>query len=403
MKMGSETEGGGSGLTFVQGNPQERLRQLLATPLRSLNGHHRIGGQATGDLRTESLAMVKRMLEEKDTTGEGAKLYKEALTDPGKMRSLSALRIQQVSMYLLASLNFASRYFTVVNLGPEDRPLIQEVLEHNEVSYGYVGQDGNARRTKVMPDTTETLLPLRWLNSDVVRYRLQDIYAGDISKAVKATLDTGYDLANKIDGLAYSLLTASLVNGGVFGTFTVTGTKVSRVYIANSRINTANLPTTNDIALAGNSGSTKFRLSAFAAAMHYCDQWAGVFRDGDLRPTGIVLVPSADTTDLASEITPTTTSIAASSVQENLLHGYTRVNYLGVDWTLIPDNTLTSGQAYFQLNKPLGWIYRKPTMDMEMTKQDQWMNYEERFQKSVLGLFIPAQRRMNALRVTYHS
>jgi hypothetical protein len=51
-----------------------------------------------------------------------------------------------------------------------------------------------------------------------------------VAKAAMATLNIGYDLNNKIDELCYDLLNASLNSGGVFGAFTLTGTKASRVF-----------------------------------------------------------------------------------------------------------------------------------------------------------------------------
>lgn len=402
MKSSVGIDGGGAERPYVTGRPEERLRQLLNRPLRSMSGYRLEKGARVGNLEREALADVQRILDTMDPVA-AARFYTEAYANPEKMRSLSALRTQQFSSYVNASLNFAARYYEVVNLAADERPVIQEVLPRNEVAFGYVGQDGNARRMKVMPDSAETLLPMKFLNSEVLRYRLVDIYNGNAAAAAVATVDLASDSANKIDALAYTLLTASLSDGGVFGNFTVTGNKVNRVYLANSRVQTGNLPTSNDLSCSNNSGSTKFRLEAFKKAMNYCDRWAGCFSDGDLRPTGFVLLPSGDATDLADEITPTTTSIAASTVQENLLHNYTRVNYLGVNWTLIPDNTLSDGKAYFILNKPVGFIYRKPSLDMEVTETNRHQNWEERFMKTAIGLFIPTQRRMNALRVTYRT
>jgi hypothetical protein len=92
---------------------------------------------------------------------------------------------------------------------------------------------------------------------------------------------------------------------GSFAAFTTTGEKLDRTYVKNTRLVAANLPTTNDLTLADNGPNTKFRLECLTAALRYCAQWTGLFPDGDLAPTGVVIVPSIDAADIADQFSPT--------------------------------------------------------------------------------------------------
>lgn len=318
----------------------------------------------------------------------------DAWGDKDKQQALNELRVETVNNYIRATSNFASLFFQEVSLGESDRPVIQNETSR-EIDISYLAQDGRERTVKAVAPQTETMVDLRFLNSDSYGYRVQDIYSGNVTQAALRTVDIAFDLQNKIDAEAKTLL------DGALGSFTLTGNKQDRVYVANSRISTGNLPTTNDVTASGTSSSTKFRLEVIRTIMKYCDQWGNAFADGPLRPTGVILVPSIDATDLASEITPDGST--SNAVADGVLSNYSSFTYMGVNWTLVPDVTLTSGKCYPVLNKPVGNLYSKPSMNQEFVETDNRKNWEERSQRVVFGSAIPSPRKVNALRVTYKS
>jgi len=325
--------------------------------------------------------------------------------DADAAASLNALRVEQINNFIYPSLNFAAAFFQIVELAPADRPVIQNETKQ-ETAVGYIGEDGSPKRVKLTNPTAETLIPLKLLTTEAVGYRLHDVYNGDIAASAQKNVDVAFDMANKMDALAYTLLTASLVNGGAFGTFTVTGTKVSRVWVANSRIVTANLPDSNSISLTGNGASTLFRLAAIRAIDNYCNRWANCFPDGPLRPTGRVIVPSLDAGGLAEEIVPEGSATKLDNSQDmgnRLATNYTSFDYLGTRWMIVPDNTLAAGTAYVQLNKPVGTIYTKPSMDEVFEEVQRSKNWAERSMQKVVGFAIQAQHRPRVLRVIYRS
>jgi hypothetical protein len=113
------------------------------------------------------------------------------------------------------------------------------------------------------------------------------------------------------------------------------------------------------------------------------------------------MVPSIDCTDLAEEIEPTSL-IFPNQVAENVLQNYSQFTYLGIKWTLVPDVTLTQGLCYPVLNRPIGQVYYKPSMDEEIVETNRRKNWETRVQKKVINFTIPEPWRVNALRVVYN-
>jgi hypothetical protein len=126
-----------------------------------------------------------------------------------------------------------------------------------------------------------------------------------------------------------------------------------------------------------------------------------MFGTQPLRPTGVIFVPSADVEDIAIEILPT--SNVNNGVADAVLANYTSFTYLGVRWTLVPDVTLAPGYAYPVLNRPVGWIWYKPSMDMSGVDTNMRKNEESRYQTKVLAMASPEGYRPFALRVKYDS
>ena len=352
------------------------------------------------DMETAIAASLKAILEDKSPNAAKAAVIQAAWNDPAKMRQLCELRVEQVNNYIWASSNIAALFFRVQTLSKPDRPVVQNETK-NQIKIGYIAQDGGPKSVKLENPQEETLIPLKYLWSDSYGYFLTDIYNGDISASALKTINISFDLQRKIDSLAFTLLTASLGSGGAFGTFTTTGTKVKRVYVPHGDIDTSNLPTTNDVVLSDNTSSTNLRMDVLRKAIRYCDQWANAFADGALRPTGKVLVPSSDADGILNEITPTGST--NNPIADAAMNSYTSFSYAGVNWMLVPDNTLAPKTCYVQLNKPVGTIFAKPDLDEEYVETDRKKNWEERSQRKVVGFYITEPDRVRALRIKYRT
>ena len=310
-------------------------------------------------------------------------------------------------------------FYEVVNRADDERPVVQNATDQ-QITVSYGGADGGTKMVKVVKEDDETLINLRILTTDKVRHRRVDIYRGSIVDAAVKTLRMAYDMKNQMDGLCYSLLTTSAGVGaatqatGAFGTFryykdssTALAKRTQYTYLPNSRIVIANLPTSNDITLADNAVGTSFRFAAIHAAAKYFSQWAGAFPEGDLIPTGRILVPGADAADFAAQVQPTgnTNNPVANQL---LTQGWMTVDFLGRTWTVMADNTLTPGYCFFEANRKPGKVYLKPSMDRENVWGENDYNLsqnneEERWSQKVFGAYINSATRMNVLRIKYRS
>ncbi|MGN6552297.1 MAG: hypothetical protein ACTHLW_00985 [Verrucomicrobiota bacterium] len=320
-----------------------------------------------------------------------------ALTDPKVHQQLCALRVETFNNFVYATQNIIDFYFETVTLLQDERPAESNTTQ-NEIKCYYNGPEGNPKMVKIDREDEHELKNLHYLTTEPVRYKKVDIYRGTIVDAALQTINLAYDWKNKAEGIAFALLT----NGStIFGNFTFTGKKQNYPYVANSRINTDNLPTSNDLAVTGISGSTNLELSAFDKVIGYCAKWAGSNPANELKPTGRVLVPGSDLETFGSTINAVGAKPTVPA-EKILADGWVGVHYKGVDWVLIPDNTLAPGTMYPELNIKPGRVFYKPSLDKEETK-DVGQNEQEKVMQKVIGFSLNSANRRNICRVKYRS
>ena len=326
--------------------------------------------------------------------------------DAEAVTELNALRSQTIDLYVRAMSNFIS-FFRPVTLQPNEQVCYINTYR-NPISVRYMGQDGGVQTVKAVRAQYPIFVDMREITTDEVGYQIRDINLGpDIAASAQATVDISWDMANKVDYLAFLMMTSgqSLAKQGIFGPFNLTGAPLDRTWIPNDRIVASNLPTTNDLSCSDNGTgagqSNLFRLNVIRTIMAYCEAWGNIW-GAPIRPTGLIIVSSADVTQLASEITPTSL-IFPNAVAEGLLQSYTQFDYMGIRWTLVPDVTLPKGVCYPVLNRPVGEVFYKPAFDEEFVNTDRRKNWETRSQQKVIQFAVPEPWRVNALRVTYSS
>jgi len=338
-------------------------------------------------------------MEQQESRVKMGKLMERARNrDAEAITELNALRSTTIDLYVRATSNFATSFFEEVTLQPNEQAVYIHTFR-NQVNVRYIGQDGDARQVKAVKAQKQVFVDMRELTTDDVVYPIRDINLGtDVNAAAQATVDLSYDLANKVDVDAKTLVDASI------GSFVTTGAKLNRTWIPNDRIITGNLPTTNLITLSDNgtgaNQSNKFRLNVIRAIMQYCNTWGNIF-GGPLKPTGTILVPAIDATDLAFEILPTGNTFNA--VAQAVLQDYMQFDYMGYRWTMVPDVTIAQGACYPVLNRKLGDHYTKPSMDEEFVETDRRKNIETRAQMKVHNFAVPEPWRVGAMRVVYSS
>lgn len=323
-------------------------------------------------------------------------LYKRAYSgDKDAQQELQGLRIESTMNYIVPSLRWA-QFFEIVNLADNERPAVQNTTKQ-ETGYLTVGQDDRkARELRLDPDTYEQLIPLSRVTTDEVEYPTEDIYLGDISRVSKEGFDLDFDLQNKLDGMYFLLLT------GAIGVFDTTNAKKSRrAYNANSRIQAGVLPTSNAVSITGIGAGTTFGQTTIEAIVNYTVRFAGTSKDGDLRPTGEIVVPSLDVSGIISGISMTSAqqNDAAQQVLENGYFDLPKI--LGVNWRVVPDATLARKYCYPRLNKPAGKIFFKPGMSKDVETINQHLAIAKRFKSLVTGNYILEQNKPNLLQVRF--
>jgi hypothetical protein len=341
-------------------------------------------------------------------------------------RTLAAIRLETVDNYVRVGSDFMS-YFNIVTLKDNEQPYIQNTTK-SETRILYLSEDAEPKMVKAVRPTAETAIELRQITTEPVWYRTRDIYKGQIADLARATFDIGFDLKNKFDREAYNLMITALNSGGPYGTFSLTGSKVSRLYVPNSLIDTSQLPTTNDLTVKRRTINAKtnqvvwlndddtvaasesaadiagyFGVPVLQDIVRYCMGWAGVFSDGPLQPTGEIQVPAIDVQDILMGLGTPTPNVMQTNAQEQIQkNGFANIGeWFGVNWKIIPNVTIPSGTCYPKLNKTAGNVYLKPGMDEEFTETDNKKHEETRWQTKVFGIAIIAQRRYNMVRCTY--
>jgi hypothetical protein len=330
------------------------------------------------------------------------------------LRALQALRMDNVELFVKAMSNF-QLFFEPVTLADNEQPVMIHSFK-NPTNVRYTGEDGGARSVKAVKAQKQVFPGLRALTSARVGYQIRDINQGtDVAAAANATVDVAWDLANKEDLELFNLLNGGTINGVAYGTgcyapFNTGAAKLDKTFILHARIQAANLPTTNLIpntsifdVVSGTktpAAFNNFRLGVIRAIMKYCTSWGKIFGT-PLVPTGAIIMPSSEVTDITNEIQPTGTF--NNDVAQGLLNSYATFEYMGVNWTLIGDPTLPPGACYPVLNRKVGQVFHKPSWDEEFVTTDREKNYEEKLAQKVFAAAIWEPWRVNALKVVYSS
>jgi len=328
------------------------------------------------------------------------------------IQELNELRMEKVDLYVRATSMFTSMMYRTVTLQPNQQSCI-ETSYRNPVRARYIGMDGGARTVKAVKARSQQFIDMKEITTDDVGYPMRDIQQGpDIVAQANATVDLGWDLANKVDLEGFNLLQGGTINGnnygtGVYGNFVTTGAKLARTYLPHARIITANLPTKNDYAnsdlddFGGATDNGLFRLSVIRKIMAHCAAWGNIFDNKPVRPTGVIFIPSSQVLGLAVEVKPT--GIVNNPTAEGIMSDYLQFDYMGIRWTLVPDVTLPPGRCYPVLNRPIGTMQVKPSMDQEFVESNPRQNWETRAATKVVNWYTLEPDRVFALRIAYNN
>lgn len=374
-----------------------------------------IAGLTDTGLQAERSALMARVA--KHQTGMSP--------DPEAVRTLASIRVNTYSNYLYAPANFLGLYANIVNLAADERPVAQRTTMQ-EVAITAVGGDGAPKMTRIDLQADETLIPLGFITSDIIRYRNVDVYRGRVVDPALATIRVAYDLGQYENQQIQALLG---IGGGTFnapypaastrgqqypssffGPFTFTGIRANWPYVAHSTLDARNLPTTNNVTCYQQDGVTPqsgFGFQTLAAIVDYAARWQGAFQDGvDLMPTGRILLPPGHIKQIMNGIFPN--GAKEGEIAEDLMKlGWFSVSFLGVKWIFVPDSTLNPNQqvCYPEFNRKPVTVYHKPSLDEEKTSEGDYQiegkNEIERYARKIFGAYWDTSQRAFAARFWY--
>lgn len=328
--------------------------------------------------------------------------------------ALNELRQVNIELFVKAMSNFGLFYEPMTLKDNEQMVFVHSYK--NPVNVKHIAQDGHIGTMKAVKAQKQIYVDMREIAAEV-GYQIRDVNLGmNIAEAAAATVDLAWDMANKVDYEQFKMF----INGGIFAPFSRkkggASDALSATYIPHWRINTANLPPTNNLVLdatnpqvaklglvangTGGGQSNLFRFDVVQAIIDYCESWGEIF-GGKMEPTGAIIIPSSDVSGLTSTIKPTT--LFFNEVAEGVLQNFRSFQYLNKNWVLIPDVTLDPGCCYVVMGKPVGLHLTKPSLDWEDVDTNKRKNWETRMSSKTLQLYVPEPSRLNALRVIYSS
>lgn len=328
--------------------------------------------------------------------------------------ALQELRREDIELFVRAQSNFGL-FFTPKTLADSEQAVYVHTYK-NPTNVKFIGQDGHIGTQKAVKSQKQVYVDMREISAEV-GYQIRDVNLGtDIVAAANATVDVAWEVNNKIDYEAFKLL----INGGIFGPFTMgtpgSSTALNATFIPHWRIQTANLPTTNNISLAAGTAvvnklglvangtstgqSNLFRFDAIQAVVDYCESFGDIFGK-KMSPTGAIIVPSSDVSGMTASVKPLT--LFFNEIAEDVLKDYSAFEYLKHNWVMIPDATLSPGCCYFVLNEPLGDKLTKPSLDWDDVDTNRKKNWETRTTNKTLQYFVAERNRPNIVRVIYSS
>ena len=235
----------------------------------------------------------------------------------------------------------------------------------------------------------------------MVRAKLFDEYKGNIANAGLAVVDISLDLKDKIDALLQLPFLVGTPNSVYTATFVTDGTTAAH-YHASSRINTANYPTGNIIAAAGNGASTKPRFECIRAIDKYFSQFGAGFADGGDMVAGRIHVASGIASQFGDEFTPTTVT---NPYADGLFQNRGSVSFNGRAYEIVPDPTIDPAAKYIYVssNLPAGIFFDKPAGSLVHRHEDTILNEVQTFERALIGYCFPVTWAPRVLAVQFKS
>lgn len=290
-------------------------------------------------------------------------------------------------------------WYKSVTLGESDIPYVRTYVPQ-EITVRIGTGDGTLITHDAQPDLEDdTKAILFFMISDILRARIFDVNKGNIADSALGTVDIALDLLDKIDAYLALAVRVGGANSVFTGTFVNDGTPASHFH-ANVRVNTANYPTGNIIAPAGNGGATKPRFDCLRVIDEYFGRFASAL-DNAVGPVRIHMA-SGIAHQFGDEFTPTS---VANPYTDQVFQNRKMLSYNGRSFEIVPDDTIDPTDKYLYVNggMPIGLYFDKPAGAKVFRKEDDVLNEVSTWERALLATMYPVPWAIGSCAVQFKS
>ena len=318
--------------------------------------------------------------------------------DPAAKSELSGAMIEEVNINVLGQL-FAMSFFRTKTYGPADFPVIRTELYDKNFFVTSIGLNGGNPMKQHVEAMTDYLLNFGYWATPAFEFQQYHLQTGPLNYFGKALARVTYELGLKLDQIARDFLRANAyLNSAVSGTSTlgfgsIAGNAAALTTLLNlhASINSDNIPPANGLDMSA-FATGKLSMEKIKRILDYTVRWtqdvqpqeggglAGPMEVRALHVSSqrwrdlwdqadmVALVATAVTGEPYTPNTAPTATIPAEG--RNAIWRSGKIDtFFGHACPIVPNNTLSSNEAYVAFNRPAGEFHSKPFFDSTVHDQ----------------------------------
>lgn len=311
------------------------------------------------------------------TDAERSETLKASMNDKELHSELSAARMFRVNNDVLAH-TFALSFLELSTLGDAEWPIVENDNIDKNFKVTYIGENNGVPKKRVVERRATTQFTMNKITTEEYQFPLWNIQTGRIDKMAECEARIRYELDLKIDQLALTALDAADLSSGLRATLNLHPSIVS-----------ANIPDANHLNLNGVESPGDITVEKMKQILDYYERFGeDVQLDGEMLRPKVIFISSTqkrqiwDFVDLVSGYDNTLPSrdpknTIPTDARVEIYRSAKLEQMFGYKFSIVSRNTIPDGTAWISTNKPAGWFWQKPSMDlflhdnsMEMQKKN---------------------------------
>lgn len=292
-------------------------------------------------------------------------------------------------------------FFQLTTLAEAQWPILETVNRDGTLKCYTIGEKNGKKAHQFIDRRSHASHLLRRVSSPRVQYQLLDLQVGRVAAVDRVQAETAYELQLKMDAIGKTVLDAGITTGGSGLRATL---NLHRSIVA------ANIPDSNYLDLNGTAPAGKWSIEKIKQVLDYFERFAGdVDVDGPLAISSIYMSTTnlRDIWDFTSVVSGFDSNITGEDPKDTISGGAKEQiyqtgklrNVFGQPINMVTRNTISGGYAYVSSNKPVGFYWRKPSLDTTQRKEDAEKNEGEMSQTQVYAIALPDAWKYRVLKV----